>query len=201
MIESFARFVLRCRWLIIGLMLLLSVAATLGALRLRFDNSLEIWFVEGDPGIERYREFLDLFGTDEILILAWESDDVFSKDNLARIGRVEVASRRYTCCDPNNPPNRSSIPDWIRPANSPAMPGRTSVTSSSSTRTSTVPLNCMPIAVRPTRIRSSVSQAASIGPTVSAYCVRARTTASSMRRRTSAGGSRWGMRVCERPQL
>jgi len=89
MIERFARFVLCRRWLIIGIIALLSAAAAFGALRLRFDNSLEIWFVEGDPGIERYREFIDLFGTDEILILAWEADDVFDRDNLERIRRVE----------------------------------------------------------------------------------------------------------------
>ena len=89
MVESFARFCLRRRWLVIGLVVALSVLAALGTTRLRFDNSLEIWFVEGDPGIERYREFIELFGTDEILILAWEAEDVFARDNLERIRRIE----------------------------------------------------------------------------------------------------------------
>ena len=94
MIETFARFVLRRRWLVIGLIAALSAAALLGTLRLRFDNSLEIWFVEGDPGIQRYREFIELFGSDEILILAWESGDAFSKENLKRIRRIEAAAAK-----------------------------------------------------------------------------------------------------------
>jgi uncharacterized protein len=37
------------------------------------DNSLAVWFVEDDPALARYHEFLDTFGNDEAVVIAYRT--------------------------------------------------------------------------------------------------------------------------------
>lgn len=37
------------------------------------DNSLAVWFVEDDPALARYHEFLDTFGNDEAVVVAYRA--------------------------------------------------------------------------------------------------------------------------------
>ena len=89
MIEALIRNILRSRLLVLALLASISLAAVSGVVKLRFDNSLEIWFLEGDEGIADYKRFLELFGTDQVVLLVWECDDAFSGENLARLARLE----------------------------------------------------------------------------------------------------------------
>jgi len=69
-------------------MLLLTVTALLGwfASRVQFDNTIETYFLETD--LKDYRQFLDQFGTDEIIAVAFGGDDVFTTENLALIETI-----------------------------------------------------------------------------------------------------------------
>ncbi len=75
---------------------LLLVAATtavaLAALpRIHFDHSLKSWFLDDDPALVRHERFLELFGSDEIVVAGLEARDVFAPDVLARIDRLTRA--------------------------------------------------------------------------------------------------------------
>jgi predicted RND superfamily exporter protein len=70
-----------------------AVAVTLAAgsflPRLRFDNSLEVWFLDDDPALVSYQHFLDLFDSDEVIVAAWRDSDLLTP---AGLGRVEEVS-------------------------------------------------------------------------------------------------------------
>jgi len=77
---------------ILILVCLVTIASVPFAQRVRFENSLETWFVENDPALEAYRAFLDRFEADELIIIgAFLEDDVFTPDNLAVIDRMTKA--------------------------------------------------------------------------------------------------------------
>ena len=66
----------------------LVVVAVLGvfAARLSVDNSLEVWFVEDDPTLVAYRNFLERFGNDEVVVTGIRgAADAFAHDRLDRL--------------------------------------------------------------------------------------------------------------------
>jgi predicted RND superfamily exporter protein len=79
-------FIMRRKALVIAL--LAAITAILGyfAVRIEFDNSIESYFLESD--LRDYNRFLDEFGTDEIVVVAFGGEDVFTVDNFALIGTL-----------------------------------------------------------------------------------------------------------------
>lgn len=71
---------------------LLSAAALVGAdpfhLRMDLDPSSEPLVPADDPGLAGYRQAVLDFGDDEIFVVAMETDEVFTAENLERIRRV-----------------------------------------------------------------------------------------------------------------
>ena len=61
------------RGLSAAILVLATLLAAGGALRVRYDNSYRIWFVEGDPALVAYDDFLDRFGSDEAIIVALDT--------------------------------------------------------------------------------------------------------------------------------
>ena len=60
-------------------LLLLLVLLSVGALSvklpgLKIDNSFDIWFVENDPALQRYKSFLEEFGNDEVIVTVISSE-------------------------------------------------------------------------------------------------------------------------------
>jgi len=55
---------------------------------LRFQSSLEIWFLEDDPELLVHREFLERFQRNEVALLGVFADDVFKPEVLACIQRL-----------------------------------------------------------------------------------------------------------------
>ena len=66
-----------CRRPITALLVLLVALAPLlvAAGRVRPNNSLDAWFVEGDPALARYHAFLREFGNDEAILIGYETPD------------------------------------------------------------------------------------------------------------------------------
>ncbi|RMD81033.1 MAG: hypothetical protein D6815_12800 [Candidatus Dadabacteria bacterium] len=64
---------------------LAALTVVLGGLatQLRFDNTIESYFFEAD--LADYNRFLETFGTDEIVVLAFGADDVFSRESLSLV--------------------------------------------------------------------------------------------------------------------
>lgn len=81
------------RRLIWATLLIIDLVALVLAARTGMDSSIEIWFLEGDPSIETYHQFLDRFGGDEIVAVGLWTDDVFKPSNLEAIDRLAREAR------------------------------------------------------------------------------------------------------------
>ena len=72
-----AEVILRFRWLLLLLVAALTIFAFYEMRNLRFDNSNEVWFVEGDQTLATYHRFHDTFGNDEFVYILFETGDFF----------------------------------------------------------------------------------------------------------------------------
>ena len=79
------------RALIVLAVLAISVAAAWQLQHLRFDTSLEVWFVEDDPDLQAYHEFLDIFESDQIVIVAWDEPELWTQEGMAHLRKVTDA--------------------------------------------------------------------------------------------------------------
>jgi len=86
--SSLADKLLRFRWLGIIAVVLLTVFFAYQMQGLKFDNSNEIWFVEGDRSLDLIDKFRDVFGNDDFVVLVFESGNFFEPENIRRIGRL-----------------------------------------------------------------------------------------------------------------
>ncbi len=85
--------VLRLRWPFLALVVLLTALSAVFAQRIGVDNSVEVWFVDGDPALTGYHEFQQAFGNDEVVAIAVHDDGgVFSAAAMARIRAVGEAA-------------------------------------------------------------------------------------------------------------
>ena len=82
---------LRLRWLGIIAVVLLTVFFAYQMQGLKFDNSNEVWFVEGDRSLELIDKFRDVFGNDDFVVLLFESGNFFDPENIRRIKRLAEA--------------------------------------------------------------------------------------------------------------
>ena len=82
------QFILRHRVAVLAVLLAVTAVAGYFAARVAFDNTIEIWFLEGDEGLAGYRRFLDLFESDELVVVAMAPGDVFTTQNLALVDRI-----------------------------------------------------------------------------------------------------------------
>lgn len=62
----------------------LTLAAVPGLARLRVDNSIEAWIDRDGPAWAQYRELVERFGSDEVVILAFRPPDLFDPAFLER---------------------------------------------------------------------------------------------------------------------
>ena len=86
-----AKNILCFRWLLLLLVAGLTIFAFSEMRNLRFDNSNEVWFVEGDPTVELIDKFRDIFGNDDFVILLFESDTFFDSENIRLLGNLAKA--------------------------------------------------------------------------------------------------------------
>ena len=89
--SSLANKLLKFRWLGIIAVVLLTLFLAFQMQGLKFDNSNEAWFVEGDPTVELLDKFRDIFGNDDFVILLFEFDNFFKPENIRVLGRLAKA--------------------------------------------------------------------------------------------------------------
>jgi hydrophobe/amphiphile efflux-3 (HAE3) family protein len=89
--SSLADKLLRFRWLGIFTVVLLTVFFAYQMQGLKFDNSNEVWFVEGDRSLDLLDKFREVFGNDDFVILLFESKNFFEPENIRRIKRLAEA--------------------------------------------------------------------------------------------------------------
>ena len=79
------------RAVLAGVMALTLLAAFL-ARDLRFDTSIDAWFLDDDPMVQSYDAFRERFGADEVVLVAVTVEGgVFTPDALASIDRLQTA--------------------------------------------------------------------------------------------------------------
>jgi len=87
--EGFVERLLRLRWLMVGVLCLLTAASLVGLSKLGVDNALDIWFVEDDPALQAYDAFQETFGNDEVVVLALhQPGGILNDAGMARIQAV-----------------------------------------------------------------------------------------------------------------
>ena len=87
--------VLQARWVLLFAVLLLTGIAGLGASRVGVDNAVDIWFVDDDPALVAYRDFLETFGNDEVVVTAVfdETSGMYTEQGLQQVHAVAEAAR------------------------------------------------------------------------------------------------------------
>jgi len=86
--RSFAAFVVDHAWLVLGLCLAITLPAASRLPLLEVKDTIEHFFLENDPAILFYNSFLEKFETDEFFLVAFETDDAYSDENLALIRKL-----------------------------------------------------------------------------------------------------------------
>ncbi len=81
--RRFVDVVLRLRVPILVAVLVLTGLAGWSASSLKFSSDIEIWFLENDPNLVRYKSFLERFEADEITVVGVFAEDVFQPKVLA----------------------------------------------------------------------------------------------------------------------
>jgi len=61
---------------------LLTVLAAWQAISVRMDTSIEVWFLEDDPDLVSYKRFLEVFDSDQIVVMAYTDAELWTDDGL-----------------------------------------------------------------------------------------------------------------------
>ncbi len=93
MLDTVARKLVAHRKLVLGLVIALTVLMAGFTVTVRFDSSIEIWFLASDEELVRYNAFIDRFGADEIAVIGVFADDVFAPPVMAAIDRISQAAK------------------------------------------------------------------------------------------------------------
>ncbi len=82
-----AGFIIRRRRLLFLLLVIISVGGLIFSRNISLDNSLELWFLEGDPALTAYNEFKTKYGNDEVILAMVDctKDGLFSPAMLSAI--------------------------------------------------------------------------------------------------------------------
>lgn len=94
MIDTYSRWVLRFRWLVLLLSLALVGAAGAGLPRLTLSADLEVFFAADDPDLAAYDLIRNTYSRDDNLFLVFvpPGGEVFTRDNLAILEEITTAA-------------------------------------------------------------------------------------------------------------
>lgn len=87
-IGEYAAWVIDHRQVILRSFLVLNLVAVSVCYFLKFDSSLEVWFLANDPNIVNYRKFQQQFGRDELVLVGLESTTLFENGTMKTIAEV-----------------------------------------------------------------------------------------------------------------
>ena len=81
--------IIRLRWPLLGVVGLLTVLAGAAAVQVGVDNAVEVWFVEDDPTLVRYRRFQEAFGNDEVVVIATTDGEALDAAGLETLRQLD----------------------------------------------------------------------------------------------------------------
>ena len=74
--------------IIINLAILMGVSGHQTLQKLRVDNSLSIWFLEGNPSYKAYIDFQEEFGSDEIFIVMLPVENAIGEAEIEQLNTL-----------------------------------------------------------------------------------------------------------------
>lgn len=92
MTERLVRLVVHRRRVVLVSSLLVLLAASMSLSGLGFDNTVETWFVDGDPDLAVYDHFTETFSADQIIVVGVFARDVFEPAVLGAVERISTAA-------------------------------------------------------------------------------------------------------------
>jgi predicted RND superfamily exporter protein len=91
--ESAAEWLLRSRWALLALAVLLAAAAYLPSRQVAFDRSIENMFAQDDPLLASYRKLRRVFGGNEVALIVYRDEKLLASSG-AGIRRLAAVSRQ-----------------------------------------------------------------------------------------------------------
>lgn len=91
LIDGLATVVLTYRKTILLLIAAITALAVVELPKTRFDNALEIWFLDNDPALLSHQRLVNTYASDEYIMVGLEAPDVFAPNVLRAIDRVTRA--------------------------------------------------------------------------------------------------------------
>ena len=73
---------------------ILSLLAGWQALSVRMDTSIDVWFLEDDPDLVSYDQFLEIFESDQIVVMAYSDEALWSDEGLLFLKEFGEAAER-----------------------------------------------------------------------------------------------------------
>jgi uncharacterized protein len=92
--DRLADFVVTHRGRVLAAVLAITALAAFGGRNLRFDTSIDSWFLDDDPMVISYDAFKERFGADEFVLVAVTADDVFTPEVLQGVERIAEGARK-----------------------------------------------------------------------------------------------------------
>jgi predicted RND superfamily exporter protein len=89
--EAVGRVCLKHRVAVLAILAAVSALAVSQLPQVRFDNAIEIWFLDDDPGLLSHHRLLETFGSDELIFVGVGAPDVFAPEVLEVVDRVTRA--------------------------------------------------------------------------------------------------------------
>lgn len=89
--EAVGRVCLGHRVAVLAILAAVSALAVSQLPQVRFDNAIEIWFLDDDPGLLSHHRLLETFGSDELIFIGVEAPDVFAPEVLEVVDRITRA--------------------------------------------------------------------------------------------------------------
>ncbi|HED00888.1 MAG TPA: hypothetical protein ENN18_11020 [Proteobacteria bacterium] len=83
--EKIAQFILQKRWLLLGIIFLLTIFFLFMIPRTKTEHSVESFVLKNDPDLIFFEEFKKEFGTDEFFVLAFKDENIFTNEILEKI--------------------------------------------------------------------------------------------------------------------
>jgi predicted RND superfamily exporter protein len=80
--------IMQHRWICMGAIAVLVAIMSTFAVQVKVDNTIDVWFVKDDPALAHYREFQQIFGNDEVVVIAFQDEDIFTFENLTLLETV-----------------------------------------------------------------------------------------------------------------
>lgn len=90
--ERLIQLLIARRWLVLAVITIITIVAAGLATRVRFDNSIESWFLENDPNLAVYDKFTETFKADQIVIVGIFAGNIFEPAVLRAIDQIATAA-------------------------------------------------------------------------------------------------------------